>query len=78
MPSVIQEPIKVLAVFDNGIRPVKFKWRGRVYQVREITHFWDRRNGQIVLKCFSVSDGATLFELSYDPGAVSWTLEEVD
>jgi len=78
MSTEIREPIKVVAVFDCGMRPVKFKWQGRVYPVKEITHTWSSRDGLALSVHFAVSDGATLFEIAYDTVSMRWTLEGVD
>ncbi|MEK7772854.1 MAG: hypothetical protein AAB307_00780 [Deltaproteobacteria bacterium] len=77
MPAEIREPVKVMAVFDAGVRPVKFKWKGRVYPVKEITHTWRSKEGSASLIHFCVTDGAGLFELAYDTSAVKWSLERV-
>ncbi len=74
----LQEPIKVIAVFDNGVRPVKFRWNGRVYPVKEITYTWRTRHGHTSIVHFSVTDGTTLFELSYNPSTMVWRIEQVE
>lgn len=74
MSVEINETINVMAVFDGNVRPVKFKWKGRVYPVKEITHSWRSRDGGRALVHFSVSDGASLYELVYDMAALNWTL----
>ncbi|OGQ51850.1 MAG: hypothetical protein A3J24_03830 [Deltaproteobacteria bacterium RIFCSPLOWO2_02_FULL_53_8] len=78
MPTEIRESIKVMAVFDRDIRPVKFKWHGRVYPVKEITHRWSSRSGSVRSLHFAVSDGATLFDIAYNTVSMRWTLEGVD
>lgn len=78
MSMEIREPIKVMAVFDCDIRPVKFKWHGRVYPIKEITHTWSSRDGSVRSIHFAVSDGATLFDIAYDTVSMRWTLEGVD
>jgi len=75
MPVDIGETVKVMAIFDGGVRPVKFKWKGRVYPVKEITHSWRSRDGARAFVHFSVSDGGSLYELVYDTVALNWTLE---
>ncbi|MFQ5442768.1 MAG: hypothetical protein ACE5EB_08610 [Thermodesulfobacteriota bacterium] len=78
MTTIIGEPIKVIAVFDGGIRPVRFKWNGRVYAVKEITYQWRSREGSAVRIHFSVFDGASLYELSYNQGTMKWSIEGVE
>ncbi len=70
----INEAIKVMAVFDGNVRPVKFKWKGRVYPVKEITHSWRSRDGGRAFVHFSVSDGQSLYELVYDTAELKWML----
>lgn len=78
MATDINDRIQVIAVFDNGIRPAKFKWRGRTYPVREITYTWGSREGAVNLVHFSVTDGETLFELVYNASTMQWSLERTE
>jgi len=75
MAESIREEIKVVAVFDRGVKPVKFRWRGRLYQVAEVTHTWSTRQGSSGMLHFSVTDGATLFELAYNLATMRWSIE---
>lgn len=74
----IGEPVNVVAVFDTGVRPVKFKWKGTVYPVKEVTYRWSSRRGMTDYIHFSVTDGATLFELVYNTATTRWTLDRID
>jgi len=74
----IKEIVEVAAVFDPAARPVKFRWNGRVYPVEEVTFKWSSTDGETRRIHYSVHDGATLFELSYDTVAMRWTLEGVE
>ncbi len=76
MPTEIKEAIKVMAVFDKEMVPVKFRWKGRVYPVKEVTYTWKSREGDASIVHFSVTDGATLYELSYNQSTMKWTIEE--
>lgn len=87
MATEIGEAIKVMAVFDKGgrggqggreVRPVKFRWNDRVYPVKEITYTWTTREGSASVLHFAVTDGATLFELSYNLSTMRWALEQVE
>ncbi|MBI5644247.1 MAG: hypothetical protein HY954_12325 [Deltaproteobacteria bacterium] len=78
MATEIREFIKVVAVFEEGIRPVKFKWKGRVYPIKEITCRWASKEGSATIMHFSVTDGAALFEITYNQASLRWTLEEVE
>jgi hypothetical protein len=78
MATEINDHIQVIAVFDNGIRPAKFKWKGRTYPVKEITYTWGSKDGAASLVHFSVTDGETLFELVYNASAMKWSLERTE
>ena len=78
MATEIHETVKVMAVFDKGPRPVKFRWKDRVYRVKEITYTWRTREGSAPITHFTVTDGSTLFELSYNQESMKWALERVD
>lgn len=78
MTTDIKETVTVVAVFDKGMRPAKFKWNGRVYSVKEVTYEWKSTRGRAQVHHFSVTDGASLYELSYNPSTFVWTLEGVE
>ncbi len=84
MTTEIKESIKVMAIFgmgdssDSGVKPVRFKWRGRVYPVKEITYRWHSNLGAAPLIHFAVSDGATLFEITYNKSTLGWAIERVE
>lgn len=78
MTTDIKDFIKVVAVFDDGIMPAKFKWKGRVYPVKEITYTWSSKDGDARVVHFSVTDGASLFELAYNQSTMKWSLETVE
>jgi len=75
MVESIGEGIKVIAVFDRGVTPVKFRWRGRLYAIREVTHSWSTMDGASSILHFSVTDGQTLFELAYNRASLRWSIE---
>ncbi len=74
----IRERVDVIAVFDAGVRPVKFKWKGRVYPVKETTYTWTSMEGSARLIHFSVTDGACLFEIIYNTSTLKWSLLRVE
>jgi hypothetical protein len=84
MTTEIKESIKVMAIFDSGnsgdsdVKPVRFKWRGTVYPIKEITYRWHSSLGAAPLIHFSVSDGATLFEITYNKSTLGWSIENVE
>lgn len=73
------ETISVIASFGlpYKVRPVRFRWAGRLHEVREITYIWTTKEGQAKVHHFSVSDGDTLYELSFDTTSLLWRLEGV-
>jgi hypothetical protein len=79
MVVVIGEIIKVGAVFGGGkVLPKWFVWKGRKYEVEEITYTWKDKNGRETLHHFSVTDGSDLFELCYREREMSWYLASVE
>jgi hypothetical protein len=75
----LQEPIAVIALFESGkLSPLRFRWGGRVYRVREITGRWvvpkgENRHTHYALVC---GDEGT-FEISYDQQKTSWKLRTI-
>ena len=80
MPMDIGENISVIASFGlpYRIRPVRFRWLGKLFEVRDITYSWQTREGQNRIYHFSVSDGQTLYELSFDTSSLLWKMEKVE
>ncbi len=76
----IGEPISVIASFGlpYRIRPVRFRWSGRLLEVKEVTYTWTTREGECRIYHFSVTDGRTLYELSFDTAALLWRVEQVE
>ena len=76
MVMPIDERIVAGVVFGDGraIRPAWFRWGGRRIAVREITYTWVRREGRAVLHHFTVTDGATLYEIVYNTESSEWRL----
>ena len=76
MFETINDPVDVLTAFvDGGFSPLRFRWRGRVVRVRAVTGRWTRREGQAVLRYFSVeASKSETYELCYDPRGPRWIL----
>jgi hypothetical protein len=76
----IGETISVVASFGlpYKIRPVRFKWNGKFFEVKDITYAWQTKEGQTKIYHFSVSDGKTLYELSFDTSSLLWRLEKLE
>ena len=75
----IGETIGVMASFGPayGMRPVRFKWSGRVFEVREVTYSWSTRDGASTVHHFSVSDGKDIYEITFNASSLVWSLEAV-
>jgi len=76
----IGEQISVIAAFGGSVKlkPMRFNWSGRQIDIKEITYEWSTLNGTNKLLHFSVTDGSTLYELSFDTGSIVWRLEGLE
>lgn len=76
----IGEIISVIASFGlpYKIRPLRFKWSGKLFEVKDITYIWQTKEGQTKFYHFSVSDGKTLYELSFDTTSLLWRIEKLE
>ena len=79
----LSETVKVYAIYNetgdgkfphDKLRPVMFIWRNREYRVQEVTYVWRETQGQAEVYHFTVSDGANVFELSYNAKTLDWTI----
>ena len=72
----LNDPVDVLTAFvDGSMRPIRFRWQGRVVRVRRVTGQWARREGQAVLRYFAVQGAKDdSYELCYDARGPSWVL----
>ena len=70
----------VLAAFDPSyrVKPLKFKWSGRLIKVEEITYTWKSKDGQKNIYHFSLTDGNALYDLSFDNESLLWRLENLE
>jgi hypothetical protein len=76
----IGENISVIVSFGlpYKIRPVSFKWSGKLRDVKDITYSWTTKEGQNKIYHFSVTDGKTLYELSFDTNSLLWRMEKLE
>jgi hypothetical protein len=79
----LSENVKVYAIYKetgdgkfphDKLQPVMFIWRNREYRVQDVTYVWREIQGQAEVYHFTVSDGANVFELSYNAKALDWTI----
>ena len=75
----VNETIEVITVFRLGrMRPLKFRWKERVYQVSKINGGWVSDEGCNKHYHYSVSTGGPdCFELCFDVGDMQWQLTRV-
>lgn len=76
----VGETISVIASFGlpYRIRPVKFNWSGRLFEIKEITYTWNTKEGKKNIYHFSVTDGKSLYELIFDADSLTWRLENLE
>ena len=76
MLESLNDAVDVLSVIQEGtLRPLRFRWHGRVIRVRKVTGRWTRREGQSVLQYFAIEgQGPETYELFYDPRGPRWVL----
>ena len=72
------EDISVIASFGlpYKLRPVRFRWAGRVRDVREVTYHWQSCQGEARLYHFAVTDGDSVYELTFDSQSLVWRIED--
>jgi hypothetical protein len=72
----LHDPVDVITAFIDGrVQPLRFRWQGRVVRVRKVTGEWTRREGNTLMRYFSVeTPTAESYELCYDPRAPRWIL----
>ncbi len=73
------EPIEVITYFRQGkIIPLKFRWNGRVYKIRQVNGQWKENQGYAQQLHFSVqAEDSDCFELVFDTADFSWQLARV-
>lgn len=79
----LNENVKVYAIYKetgdpkfphDKLQPLMFIWRNREYRIQNVTYVWREIQGQAEVYHFTVSDGANVFELSYNAKALDWTI----
>lgn len=76
----IGKTVTVLAAFGPSycLKPLRFKWSGKLINVEEITYTWKSKEGKRVIYHFSLTDGNALYELSFDNESLVWKLENIE
>lgn len=76
--ETIDEPVKVLASFDKGvITPLRFRWRERLIDIKEINFIHRIKDGSILSYIFSVSNSTGAFRLKFNAATMQWRLDQV-
>lgn len=78
MYQPINEKISVVGIYDQSqFTPKKFKWRGRVYPISEITLTADTKDGGVRNRLYSVVAEANVYRIKFNRDSEAWLLEEV-
>lgn len=75
----VDEEIDTLALFEgNRIRPLRFRWKGVVYRIKEITSEWQSRSGILLIRHFTALDAsANCYQLCFNPHNCRWRLKKI-
>jgi hypothetical protein len=78
--SAVDSHIRVGVIHGPGrrITPVWFDLKHRKHTICEITNVWRDRQGEALRIHFHVTDEGALYELVYDLGDTTWTLEQIE
>ncbi len=76
----LKEDISVVASFGRPykVRPVRFRWNGRLLEVKEVTYRWSTMEGRAVVYHFSVTDGSTAYEITFNSQTLLWRIEAME
>ncbi len=83
MTTRINQPVKVLAAFDNkrmGLRPLQIRWDNATYRLGKVDFFHATKNGAERVYHFSLCDetGGMYMKLAFYTHSLTWVLEEVE
>jgi hypothetical protein len=74
----VDQIIKVAAVFEGAnIKPRWFTWVNRKFEVKKIAMTWKSYEGAARLVHFSVTDGSTLYEITFNNKNYEWRLDKI-
>ena len=49
-----------------------------MFSIKEITYCWKSSEGKTVIHHFSVTDGNTLYQISFNPDSLLWRLNSLE
>ena len=74
----VNQIIKVAAVFEGAtIKPKWFTWVNKKFEVKKIAMTWKSYDGAARIIHFSVSDGNSLYEISFNNKTYEWRLGKI-
>jgi len=74
----IGDPIRVLCDCTGGeIRPLRFRWAGRDYEVETVNAKWIDRQGEVYSLHYSLQVGGQTYWIHFDGREVQWWLDEI-
>ena len=75
--TIINEPIVVGAVFSkNTVNPKWFIRENDKHTISEVTYTWETNLGNAKIINFAVTNGSTVFEISFNKKTLEWKLEK--
>jgi len=74
----LNEKVSVYAFFDKGkIIPQSFIWKNNLCEIKQITYFWQERQGRELISFFSVDTGCDIYQLSFNNATFGWRLDKI-
>lgn len=75
----LNDPVDVLVLFEDGsLKPQRFRWKGHVHRVAQITGRWKTEKGAFQVRHFALMDEeANFFQLAYDEHSSGWRVTRV-
>jgi hypothetical protein len=75
----IYESIEVISLFKEGkIKPLRFKWNGRVYRINRLNGHWVNPKGYDKQYYFSlIADNSDYFEIMFDTSSFEWQIARI-
>lgn len=78
MYETVNEDISVAGVYSSGLFiPKKFKWREKIFPIKEITLSNTIKDGSIKKRLYSVMSGANLYRIEFNRDSENWKILEV-
>ena len=77
METLIDESIKVWAVFDSGISPVAMNWKNRLIKFDKVIFKTDSQKGKTKITNLVCTNNNAAYELEYNHQNFLWTLKKI-